>query len=261
LNGRAILLHCEQGIGDAIQFIRYAPLVASRGGRVIIECPPGLTRLFQNSNNLGQIITKGKPLPLFDLQCPLMSLPLAFKTDLQSIPAAVPYLFPDPKLVETWGAKLKPSSGKRKIGLVWAGSPTFRIDRYRSMPISKLAALTFVKDADFYSLQKNSSAPPIDLSIAGIELIDLTAELNDFADTAALISNLDLVIGVDTAVVHLAGAMAKPVWLLVPFNPDWRWMLNRPDSPWYPTMRIFRQTKLGDWDSVMQNVSEVLAHD
>jgi tetratricopeptide (TPR) repeat protein len=261
LNGRAILLHCEQGIGDAIQFVRYAPLVAARGGKIFIECPPTLTRLFQNTANLGAIITKGDPLPRFELQCPLMSLPLAFKNDLKSIPAAVPYLFPDPKLVETWGKKLKPSNGKRKIGLVWAGSPTFRNDLYRSMLVSKLKALASVKNADFYSLQKKSSSSPIDFSQAGIELIDLTADLNDFADTAALISHLDLVIGVDTAVVHLAGAMAKPVWLLVPFNPDWRWMLNRSDSPWYPTMRIFRQTKLGDWDSVMQRVSETLVRD
>jgi tetratricopeptide (TPR) repeat protein len=256
LSGRTILLHAEQGLGDILQFIRYVPLVIGRGGQVILECPSTLIRLFSQLPNIREIVVTGAPLPHFDVHCPLMTLPLAFKTDLNSIPASIPYLAADAALSEPWKERLDSDNRGRRTGLVWAGASRHTNDRNRSIRLSQFAPLASVPNAVFFSLQKGDAAkqtPP-----PGMIWRDFTADIADFADTAALLENLDLVITVDTSVAHLAGAMGKPVWLLLPFVPDWRWFLLREDSPWYPTMRLFRQATRGDWADVMNRVSEAL---
>jgi len=271
LEGRTLLLHAEQGFGDAIQFIRYVALAAWRGGKIIIECPPDLQRLFQRMVPELPVIAKGQALPAFDVHCPLLSLPRIFSTDLTNLPRTVPYLHADAADAAIWreriaglGSSIRPSGPDRpsspdlKVGVVWAGSPTHKNDRHRSLKLASLAPLAEVRGVRFVSLQKGDAATEGRTAPAGLELIDVAEELKDFADTAALIANLDLVIAVDTAVVHLAGAMGRPVWTLLPFVPDWRWLLERTDSPWYPTMRLFRQPALGDWDSVIRRVAKEL---
>jgi tetratricopeptide (TPR) repeat protein len=255
LNGRTILLYAEQGRGDAIQFIRYAPLVARQGGRVILQCRTELSRLLQTVPGIARIVSPEDPLPEFDLQIPLMSLPLAFNTDIQSIPADVPYLTTDPLLTAQWKNRIDALPGRFKVGLAWAGSPNFKTDQLRSMALQQLSPLFGIPGVDFLSLQKWDARQSGERNL---NLIDWTSDLHDFADTAALIAQLNLVISVDTAVAHLAGALAKPVWLLLPYSPDWRWMLDRTNSPWYPTMRLFRQTKHADWSDPANAAAEAL---
>jgi tetratricopeptide (TPR) repeat protein len=254
---RTVLLTIEQGQGDVIQFIRYAPLVAQRCQRVLLQCHRTLLLLLQGIGGVSELIRQGEPLPAFDAHCPLMSLPGLLGTTLESIPAHVPYIKPDPVRTAGWADKLS-AERRWKIGLVWAGSPKHENDRNRSMALTDFAPLAGIPDVVFHSLQTGDAAGQSASPPAGMELIDHAADLRDFADTAALIANLDLVISVDTAVVHLAGAMAKPVWTLLAFNPDWRWLLNRTDTPWYPTMRLFRQPAIGDWPSVMRQVAQAL---
>jgi hypothetical protein len=253
-----MLVYSEQGIGDTIQFVRYAPLLARRGARVILQCQPELKPLFQSLEGVDCVLSTSEALPPFDVQAPLLSLPLALGTTLESIPAQVPYLKADPALAEAWRAKLAPAGRCLKVGLAWAGNPKHRNDRNRSMPLSVLAPLAGVGGVRFYSLQKGDAAGQAKGPPPGMDLVDLTQELNDFADTAAFVANLDLVISVDTAAVHLAGAMAKPVWTLLPFFSDWRWLLDREDSPWYPTMRLFRQRTRGEWGGVVERVVKEL---
>jgi hypothetical protein len=270
-----VLLHAEQGFGDSIQFIRYAPLVAQRGGHVIVQCQPGLETLLAGVEGISQIITRDEPLPDFDLHCPLMSLPWVFATRLDTIPAAIPYLRANTEKVAHWRERLareQSTSGETgpsrcdtlKIGLVWAGEArphrphVNRINRRRSMSLSQFAPLAQVPGVAFISLQKGKSAEQAQTLPPGMRLLDWTAELNDFADTAALIEALDLVISVDTSVAHLAGALGKPVWLLNRFDTCWRWLLDRSDSPWYPTMRLFRQPQPGAWAPVIAEVREQL---
>jgi Flp pilus assembly protein TadD len=253
LNGKRILLHAEQGIGDAIQFMRYAPLVARRGAKVIFYCPPELVRIAARVDGIEQSVGWDKPPPAFDVHCPLLSLPGIFKTTLADIPATVPYLTPDPTAVEKWTSRVTTAaSGRRKIGLTWAGRQ--QPDPLRSVPPQLLAPLATAGGNWFCSLQKGNEtkAPP------ELELTHWTAELADFADTAALLANLDLVITIDTAIAHLAGAMGKPTWLLLKSAPDWRWMLQRADSPWYPTLRLFRQPRSGDWQTPIGQLVQAL---
>jgi Flp pilus assembly protein TadD len=240
LDGRSLLLTAEQGAGDTILFCRYAPLIA--GGRVLVEAPAPLRRLLASLPGI-ELVGEGAP-PPFDLHCPLPSLPLAFTTRRDTIPAAIPYLAGDPALIESWRARLADLPG-RKIGLAWAGNPDHVDDHRRSIAPELLEALAGIPDAAFISLQKDAAARPAPA------LEDWTAELGDFADTAALIAGLDLVISVDTSIAHLAGALGKPVWLLNRFDPHWVWLRGRTDSPWYPTLRQFRQPTPGDWGSVM----------
>jgi tetratricopeptide (TPR) repeat protein len=262
--GKTILLHAEQGLGDAIQFCRYAPLVAERGAAVVIEVQPVLAALMASLKGPAQVVARGDPLPHFDLHCPLMSLPLAFGTRLDTVPAAVPYLAADAAQAAGWRARLAGFQGV-KIGLVWAGSPRPRlrqasiVDRRRSLRLARLAPLAAVPGAVFVSLQKGDAAAEAAMPPADMTLLDWTAELQDFAATAALIEALDLVIGVDTAVIHAAGALGKPVWVLNRFDTDWRWLLDREDSPWYPTLRLFRQPGFGDWESVIARAAAELA--
>ncbi|MGA2441524.1 MAG: tetratricopeptide repeat protein [Tepidisphaeraceae bacterium] len=257
LAGRRILLDCEQGFGDAIQFARYIPVIAGRGGKPIVAAQPTLRRLLQTVPCVEGIVCPPEELPPFDVQCPLMSLPQVLGTTLATIPGNVPYVFADPALVERWRQRFG-KDGRKKVGLCWWGNPTHKEDRTRSFSLEVLVPLGAVPNTWFCSLQKGPAGRQAAAGPAEFEITDWTAELWDFADTAALIANLDLVIACDTAVAHLAGAMGKPVWLLLPLVADWRWMENRNDSPWYPTMRIFRQEKPGDWPGVVDGLAKEL---
>jgi hypothetical protein len=264
IDGARILLHAEQGLGDTLQFVRYAPMVAARGAKVILEVPAELRRLIENTMTTGamQIVTRGSTLPDFDWHSPLLSLPLVFRTDLASIPAPIPYLLTEPQLTREFAQHFSSHSTNKnlRVGLVWSGSPRHTRDRQRSIPLAQLSSLTEIPGTTFYSLQKGPAAKelldmPIDMN-----LVDLSTHLNDFSDTAAAIANLDLLITVDTAVAHLAGALGKPVWILLTRNPDWRWLLDREDSPWYPAARLFRQRTAGDWSAAIDRVQQQLQH-
>jgi len=257
---RTLLIHAEQGFGDTIQFCRYAPLAAARGFRVVMEVPKQLARLLQCLPGVNLIIGTGEPLPSFDVHSPMMSLPWAMGTTKATIPDASPYLRADIAAVENWRRRLATMVGHGpRIGLVWAGNPRkdkpalVAIDKRRSITLERLAPLFEIYGLHFFSLQKDEPG-----ECGTFPLINLMAEIGDFADTAALIVNLDLVISVDTAVAHLAGALGKPVWLLNRFDSDWRWLLGRRDSPWYPTLRLFHQPRPGDWDSVIAEIVFVL---
>jgi hypothetical protein len=261
LDGRSIIVYPEQGLGDTIHFVRYVPLLAGAGGRVLLASPPQLRALLLESfKDVATLLTNGDPMPQADLHCSLVSLPLRMGTTLETIPAAVPYLRVDPGRVEVWRERVNAASPAKqqhqlKVGLCWAGNAGHFNDRNRSIALSALAPLASLHGAGFFSIQKGERAAE---GRACPWLIDLTAGISDFSDTAALIENLDLVIAVDTAVAHLAGAVARPVWTLVPRVGDWRWLSEREDSPWYPTMRLFRQREAG-WDRVIQELVKVLA--
>ena len=257
LNGRTILLRAEQGWGDSIQFIRYAPRVAERGGRIIASVPPDFVDLIRDFPCISQVHVTGEP-PPFDVYCPLMSLPLVFQTTLQTIPATCPYLKADAESRDRWSAKLHGITSRLKVGLVWAGRPTHEGDRKRSITLAHFAPLA-KGNATFFSLQKGPAAAQAAAPPPGMQLIDFTADVQTFSDTAALIEQLDLVISVDTGVAHLAGALGKPVWTLLPHVADWRWLIARTDTPWYPTMRLFRQTSPGDWASVIERARASLS--
>jgi tetratricopeptide (TPR) repeat protein len=258
---RTLFIHAEQGLGSAIQFVRYAALLAAEENRVIIECRLPLQRLFESSlagpGGRVTVVRKGERLPPFDRHAPLMSLPHLLGTTMATIPAMVLYLSARSTDVAVWRERLGGSPWPR-IGLVWAGNPRHENDHNRSMPASYLAPLVASARASFYSLQV--PAAPQDLAaLPPGRVNDLAPALGDFADTAAVIENLDLVVSVDTAVAHLTGALGKPVWLLLPYVPEWRWLLDREDSPWYPTMRLFRQQSAGDWAGVVERVKVALA--
>ena len=258
LNGRRVLIHEEQGFGDAIEFIRYAHLVADRGGQVILECSGSLAEVFSTVKGVGEIVVAGEPLPPFDVHIPMMSLPLAFRTTLETIPQTVPYISADAGRREFWREWLSESDAALKVGVVWTGRPTHVRDRQRSMQLRQWLPIFRVPDVDFVSLQIGRSGEQIAQLPGRQPVRDASGHIEDFADTAALVSQLDLVIAVDTAVAHLAGALGKPVWVLLPFAPDWRWMLGREDSPWYPTMRLFRQQRAMEWEPVIARVRKEL---
>jgi len=258
LAGRRILLHTEQGLGDTIQMARYLPRVAQRGGTVILECSGPLVRLMRGVAGVANVVALGEPLPEFDVYCPIMSLPLMFKTTLATIPWDGPYLRADEELAAAWSRRLARDARRPRIGLVWAGRAENKVDWKRSMRLEQFAQLASMTNARFFSLQKGRGVEEARRPPAGMELIDFTEELRDFADTAALVANLDLVISVDTGVAHLAGAMGRPVWILLPYRPDWRWMMDREDSPWYPSVRLFRQEKPRDWATVIDRVKQEL---
>jgi tetratricopeptide (TPR) repeat protein len=257
LQGKTILLHAEQGLGDTVQFVRYAPLVAGLGAQVVLEAQPALVALLSGIGGISRIVGKGEPLPEFDVHCPLLSLPLALKTDLDSIPAAVPYLAAPDVRVTTWRDRLGPRASPR-VGIAWAGSRTNRNDHNRSIALGPLASSLQIPGVELVSIQKEVSEADRELLRANPHIRHVGDELEDFGDTAAVMSQLDLVISVDTSVAHLAGAMALPLWLLVPFAPDFRWLLDREDSPWYPTARLFRQSRIGDWDGVLARIRAAL---
>ncbi|MEO0035629.1 MAG: hypothetical protein RLZZ501_1652 [Pseudomonadota bacterium] len=252
--GRTILVHVEQGFGDTIQFCRYLPLLAARGARVVVEAERQLLGLLGGLPGIEQLVAKGDPLPPFDYFCPMMSLALAFGTDLGSIPAAPRYLAADPTRVAQWRQRLG-EARRPRIGVAWSGSRLHRNDRHRSIPLDSFARL-FAADADFIALQKDFRPGDAERIAALPGLRAPGAELVDFSDTAALCELVDLVICVDTSVVHLAGALGRPVWLLLPgINPDWRWLLDRPDSPWYPSLRLYRQELYQGWPALLERVA------
>jgi Tfp pilus assembly protein PilF len=257
LAGTTILLHAEQGFGDTLQFVRYAHLVAARGATVLLEVQPPLKSLLSGSEGIAQTFARGEPLPRFDLHCPLMSLPLACGTALDTIPAEVPYVRASADRVAHWRARLgEPRS--RRVGVVWAGSAVHKNNHNRSIAFECFQSLLSTPGIEFVSLQGELGAAEAASLARHANVVALGGELRDFADTAAVVSLLDLVVSVDTALVHVAGALGAPVWVLVPFSPDFRWLLARPDSPWYPSARLFRQPRFGDWDSVLARVKEAL---
>jgi tetratricopeptide (TPR) repeat protein len=263
LGERTIHLHGEQGLGDTLQFCRYASLIAAPA-KVILEAPAPLARLLASLPGEARIIAQGEIPPASDLRCSLMSLPAAFSTTLDTIPARIPYLSADAARAALWRGRLDALPGL-KVGLVWSGgqrpeqTDAAAIDRRRSVSLEAMAPLAEVEGVTFVSLQKGAPAAQAANPPPGMTLLDFTDELDDFADTAALAEALDLVISVDTSVAHLAGAMGKPVWLLNRFDNCWRWLIDRDDSPWYPTLRQFRQSTPGDWDGVMRSVRDALA--
>jgi tetratricopeptide (TPR) repeat protein len=251
LAGATILLHAEQGLGDTIQFLRYVPLVQASGGNVILDVPASMMRLAAQIRGVAAVVKSGDPLPSFAWHCPLMSLPLACGTTLECIPAEAPYLtVPDDAQREA-AALSWPSDGLR-VGLVWSGNSRYLEDRIRSIPFSLFEPLLDLDSARFFSLQMGPAAAQLPTEETSVT--DLQSAIKDMADTAALIAQLDLVITVDTAVAHLGGALAKPTWVLLPFAPDWRWLTKREDSPWYPTVRLFRQPQPGEWNSAIDRV-------
>lgn len=252
----SILLYVEQGLGDALQFARYVPIVAAQAERVVVECPAVLKRLFENLDGAIDVIARGDPLPPVDLQCPFLSLPGLLTPSLDSIPGNVPYLHANAADTATWKERLEPLDGL-KVGLAWAGSPHHTNDRERSIRLDALAPLADIDGCSLISLQIGDSAAQLDA--ADLALYDLTADIRDYADTAALIANLDLVITVDTSIAHAAGALGRPVWVLLPHAPDWRWLVERDDSPWYPNMTLYRQPARRAWAPVIERVRADLA--
>jgi tetratricopeptide (TPR) repeat protein len=260
LSGKTILVYAEQGLGDTLQFCRYASLLAERGARVVLEVQRPLRTLLAGLAGVELLLCPGDELPAFDFHSPLLSLPLAFATDIDSIPAPRRYLAADPARLPGWKSQLDAQSRgakARRIGLVWAGNPALSQDRHRSVPLQSLLSLA-APDLQFCSLQKDLRPGDRELLDAHPEILHFGDQLHDFADTAALIENLDLVISVDTAVAHLAGALGKPVWILQRFSPDFRWLLGREDSVWYPSARLFRQVRRGDWGSIISALAEAL---
>ena len=253
IRGRRLAVWAEQGLGDTLQFCRLLPLVAARDAEVIFIVQAPLARLLTGFEGVAQRVTQGEAVPEFDLQCPLLSLPAALGMTLATIPANVPYIHADPEGIAGWRAQLQ-STGAPRVGIAWAGNPQNRNDRRRSLALSRLLA-GLPAGMELISLQKD--VPESDrAALAGATgLRCLLQPHHDFSDTAALVAALDLVICVDTAVAHLAGAMGKPVWLLNRYNGCWRWLLDRPDSPWYPTLRVYRQDSPDDWEGVLRRVS------
>lgn len=257
LAGRTILLHAEQGAGDVLQFILYAPLVKRYGGTNIIGCYPSLLRLLSRAPGVDRIVKTGDPLPEFDVQAALGSLPDIFGTMLSTIPAEVPYLFAEPELKEVWKREVA-VEGKFRVGLAWQGNPEHARDQLRSMSLQLLLPLTNVPGVQYYSLQKGFGSEQLAGLEAPVAISDWGNRFEDYADAAAAISNLDLIICVDTSMAHLAGALGLPTWILLSKVPDWRWLLEGDHSPWYPTARLFRQTEPGRWDRVVTRVREAL---
>jgi hypothetical protein len=254
LEGRTILLHAEQGLGDTVHFIRYVPLVQQRSGNVIVECQPALLPLMAGIAHCGRLVAQGSPLPPFDVHAPLLALPGILDTKLNTIPAAIPYLHPDGSLTTDWRRHLRRDgrAGTLLAGIGWQGNPHYPRDRQRSIPVAAFAPLAR-EGVELISLQKGATSD----QWAGMKCFTLD-EAGAFMDTAAIMANLDLVISADTSIVHVAGALGVPVWIPLARVPDWRWLLERSDSPWYPTVRLFRQSRVGHWDDVFQRMADEL---
>jgi hypothetical protein len=266
---RTILLHAEQGLGDTLQFIRYAPLVQQRGGEVVVECQETLLPLLATCPGIDQLVARGAPLPAFDTHAPLLSLPGILGTTLTTIPANIPYLTADPGLREQWRHELSSlgdaaplgDAGRRpafKVGIAWQGNPQYPNDRQRSIPLARFAPLAQLTGVRLFSVQKGPGSEQLVRGANPFPVIDLGSRFGNFADTAAALVNLDLVVAVDSAVAHCAGALGLPAWVLLPSPSEWRWLRHREDSPWYPTMRLFRQKEPGDWEEVVDRLAGAL---
>jgi tetratricopeptide (TPR) repeat protein len=258
--GRTILLYADHGLGDTIQFIRYARLAKEQGATVIVECQKPLRRLLARCPGIDQLVARGDPLPPFELQVPLPGLPHRFRTSLDTIPAQVPYLWADPALVELWRRELAAQPGF-KIGIAWQGS-ALGDRQQRSIPLAAFAPLAALPGVQLISLQKDRGSEQVEAVVGRWPLTDLSARLDEtagpFMDTAAVMMNLDLVVTTDTSIPHLAGALGVPVWVALPKVACWRWLLEREDCPWYPTMRLFRQERRGDWGGVFERIAQAV---
>ena len=257
LNGKTILLHSEQGLGDTIQFCRYATLVKEMGANVLLSIPKELVSLMTRLSGVDEVLVQGDSLPTFEYHCPLLSLPQAFKTTIKTIPKKHSYLQAEILKIDIWKSRLGVKN-KKRIGLVWSGSSAHKKDTTRSLTLQEL--LPFLpKDYEYVSLQKEVRESDKDvLATSGIK--HFGEQLKDFTDTAALCELMDIVISVDTSVAHLAGALGKTTWIMLPYSPDWRWLLDRDDSPWYPTVKLYRQDKIGDWSAVLKKMKSDLIH-
>jgi hypothetical protein len=264
LTGRSVLVVQEEGLGDTLQFLRYLPLLAQRGAKILVAVPPALTRLMRTIPGVAEVPDGDAPIPPHDFHCSFNALPRAFETTLETIPRAVPYITADPALANQF-ARCFPEKARFRVGLVWAGQARpwlpgfFGLDGRRSTDLATLAPLAAVPGVQFVNLQKGTAADQVRKAGNDLDLLDFMDQARDFADTAAIVANLDLVISVDTSVVHLAGAMGKPVFLLDRYDNCWRWLSGREDSPWYPSLRIFRQTRPGEWPPVIARVAAALS--
>jgi tetratricopeptide (TPR) repeat protein len=256
LHRKTLLLHAEQGLGDTIQFARYVPLVAAGGAAIVLEVQAELKSLMFGLDGAAQVLSRGEAPPAFDAHCPLGSLPLAMKTDLETVPATVPYLSADQARIVQWSARIE-ALPRPRIAIAWSGNPAHENDRNRSIPFDSLAPL-LARPASFVSIQRDVSDAEATQLAGEKRVAHVGGALADFSDTAAVVSLCDLLITADTAPAHLAGALGRPVWVLVPFAPDWRWTLDGETTPWYPTARLFRQMSLGDWDAVIARVADAL---
>lgn len=253
MSGKTILLDCEQGLGDTLHFVRYAPLVAGLGAQVLLRCQyASLKPLLCRIPGVAGVFARGEELPDFDCYAPLLSLPHIFGTTLERLPATVPYLTAELGRLARWRSRIG-GGHELKVGLVWRGGP---LPKNRACPYGEFAPLAGVEGIRFYSLQLGET-PESQV----LDAVDLAPQIEDFGDTAAIVASLDLMITVDTAMAHLAGGMGVPVWTLLPYACDWRWMRDGEESPWYPTMRLFRQERRGDWRGVVLRLREALAAD
>jgi tetratricopeptide (TPR) repeat protein len=255
---KTILIHAEQGLGDTIQFARYAPILARAGAKVVLEVQPELTGLMSRLAGVSEVVARGAARPSFDVHCPVGSLPRALRTELSGIPADTPYLSVSEERLAKWRPRLEALPGPR-IAFAWSGNPNHANDRNRSLALNGLAPLLASEHASFISIQRDLRDGDAAALAQMPRVTHVGGELDDFDDTAAVMALADLVISVDTSVVHLAGALGRPTWILVPFAPDWRWLLDREDSPWYPDVRLFRQPAPGDWPNVVARVTDELA--
>ncbi len=268
LAGKTILLYAEQGLGDTLNFVRYVPVVKKLAGKVILESQPALMQLMAKIPGVDQLIVRGTDLPPFHVHAPLLSLPGVFRTTPDKVLADVPYLHAEPALVEHWRKELSQLEGegeggrRRRIGIAWQGNPTHPLNHYRSIPLVKFARVAAIPGVQLISLQKGPGNAQLHELNGQFSVLDLESRLGDesqsFMNLAAVMKNLDLVISCDTAIAHLAGGLGVPVWVALPLVPDWRWLLQREDSPWYPTMRLFRQTKQNDWDDVFDRMVQAV---
>jgi hypothetical protein len=257
--GKRLLLHEEQGLGDTIQFIRFAPLINALGGEVLLMCQRPLLDLLSRQRGIDKITASDAPFATeeYDLQCPLMSVARLLRTTPGSIPNQVPYISPDPQLIAKWLSRVAPAGPRRKVGLAWAGNPANAGNATRSIPLSLFESFAHIDNIDLYSLQVGPAAAQI-AALPHLRIIDYSREFLNFDETASLIANLDLVISVDTSIAHLAGALGKPVWILLRHSSDWRWLLSGDTSPWYPTARLYRQENAHDWAPVIRKVIDEL---
>ncbi len=258
LNGETVLVHAEQGFGDSLQFSRYLPMVAARGANVVVECPGVIASLMAGVEGVEKVVPFGEQMPSFDFQVAMMSLPGVFNTDFNTMPADVPYLSVPERAEAAWRDRLGASGGLRRVGLVWKGSAAHQRNEWRSPGLAVFKRLAELPEIQLFSLQKDDEADDIAEARLNDTITPLGQSLKDFSDTAAAVVNLDLVISPDTAVAHLAGALGKPVWLILPFACEWRWFEDRDDSPWYPSMRLFRQPRLNDWDGAVDAIIAAL---
>jgi len=256
--GLRLLVYTEQGFGDALQFSRYVPLLVDRGVEVFVYCHRAVSRLMGSIDDRLTVVEFGQELPRVDAHFPLMSLARLYSPSIDAIPTRIPYVSPPPPTVSTWRERLGADPARRKIGLAWAGRTRTLHEKRRPIPVTALAPLAALPDTSFVSLQKDDESGETARWPGPRPLLDWTDELHDFADTAALVEALDLVVSIDTGVAHLAGALGRPTFVLLPFAPDWRWMMTRADSPWYPTARLFRQEEPGAWGPVVSQLMKAL---